>query len=212
MYVGRIVALGASAAGNAAVVYRVSSRSYGNRQAVPVPGGIAIVPKVGHEADALKSPYIAYTGLRTTERHAVVSNGTHTDIIANKLADGASMRDALSQVLVAMDFEHDSLDTPRIAAVVEPREGRGYLGVVTRRSLHVQPFELEAGHLRFLTTYEVSDTSPGKCSGGFLATTAGEACDHILTGGAFAGLSHPVSAAAAMWKDSRWDVDCANMV
>ena len=211
MYIGRIVALGATPSGKATVCYRVSSRSFANRQAVAIAGGAAIVPRPGHEADVLASPYISYTGLRTTHHHAVVSNGTHTDIIANKLSDGLNMRDALSQTLIAMDFEHDDHDTPRIAAIVEPASNRGYLGVITRDALHVRPFTLEPGRLWFVATYELCEPSLERVTDGFDATNAQMACRFILEGGVFADFSNPVSAAAAMWRDQRWETATSNI-
>ncbi len=211
MYIGRIVALGATPSGNPTVCYRVSSRSFANRQAVAIAGGVAIVPRPGYEADALASPYISYTGLRATHHHAVVSNGTHTDIIANKLSDGIGMRDALSQTLIAMDFEHDAHNTPRIAAIVEPAHGRGYLGIVTRDALHVRPFTLEPGRLWFIATYVLCEPTPDRVSDGFNAANAQAACDFILGGGIFAEFSNPVSAAAAMWRDRRWETAISNI-
>ncbi|MCH6552420.1 MAG: IMP cyclohydrolase, partial [Planctomycetes bacterium] len=44
MYVGRIVAVGRNKAGRNAVMYRVSSRSFPNRQAVDNDGTPSIVP------------------------------------------------------------------------------------------------------------------------------------------------------------------------
>ena len=51
MYIGRIVAVGKNADGKAAALYRVSSRSFPNREAVINGGNIAVVPRHGHEAD-----------------------------------------------------------------------------------------------------------------------------------------------------------------
>ena len=78
MYIGRIVAVGKNADGKAAALYRVSSRSFPNREAVINGGNIAVVPRHGHEADLHKNPYIAYNCARPAGRYMVVSNGSQT--------------------------------------------------------------------------------------------------------------------------------------
>ena len=64
MYVGRIVAIGRTPGGANLAAYRVSSRSFPNREAVQGEGRCAVVPRAGHEADVSKNPYIAYNCLR----------------------------------------------------------------------------------------------------------------------------------------------------
>ena len=73
MYVGRIVAVGKSKAGRNAALYRVSSRSFPNRQAVDLDGTIAIVPSEGSEEDVRRNPYISYNALRTAGRWVVAA-------------------------------------------------------------------------------------------------------------------------------------------
>ena len=60
MYIGRIVAVGKNADGKAAALYRVSSRSFPNREAVINGSNIAVVPRHGHEADLHKNPYTMF--------------------------------------------------------------------------------------------------------------------------------------------------------
>ena len=55
MYAGRIVAVGRTPEGANAALYRVSSRSFPNRQAVDLGGKLAIVPREGHEGDVQKN-------------------------------------------------------------------------------------------------------------------------------------------------------------
>ena len=121
MYVGRIVAIARTPTGKASGLYRVSSRSFPNREAKILENSVAVLPKAGHGDDIYENPYIAYNCIRIVDRFAVVSNGSHTDFIAEKLQDGMSMRDAVITVLHAMDFEHDALNTPRIAGIVDDR-------------------------------------------------------------------------------------------
>ncbi|MBI4300016.1 MAG: hypothetical protein HY677_02690 [Chloroflexi bacterium] len=47
MYVGRIVAIGKTAAGSNALLYRVSSRSYQDRKALLMQDLVRIVPREG---------------------------------------------------------------------------------------------------------------------------------------------------------------------
>jgi IMP cyclohydrolase len=96
MYVGRIVAVGMTRAGKAAAMYRVSSRSFPNREARLINGVVSIMPKAGFEDDLAKNPYIAYNCLRITGDIAVASNGSHTDPITEKISAGMSVRDAVA--------------------------------------------------------------------------------------------------------------------
>ena len=120
MYIGRIVAIARTKDNRGAALYRVSSRSFPNRMAKTLANAVAIVPKPGFENDIQKNPYIAYDCLRLANGYAIVTNGSQTDPIAEKIASGMAPRDALAYVMLSMDYEHDSLDTPRISAVVTP--------------------------------------------------------------------------------------------
>lgn len=211
MYIGRIVALGSNSAGTPAVLYRVSSRSFPNREAVTTAAGVSIVPKAGFERDILRNPYIAYSGLVRSQRYAVASNGSHTDIIANKLNDGLAVRDAIAQTLVAMDYEHDELDTPRIAAVMDPLERFGYLGAVSRENIFIRKFSLTPGKLWFISTYELIEPKQDQAATGFDARDAASCCAHIMAQGIFADFPNAVSAAAAIWTSGGWDVAAHNL-
>ena len=103
-------------------MYRVSSRSFPNRMAVDNAGTLAIIPRPGHEGDLQENPYIAYNALRLAGAWAIATNGSHTDPIAEKVNAGLPVKDAMTLSLLALDYEHDALDTPRIAAAV-PRNG-----------------------------------------------------------------------------------------
>ena len=111
MYVGRFVVVAPSVG-----AYRVSSRSFPNRAARATEQGTVTV---GPTEDAPESdnPYIAYNCLRLTDRGAVVGNGSHVDPIAEKLELGYPARDALAETLLALDFEKDDYDTPRVAGI-----------------------------------------------------------------------------------------------
>ncbi len=198
MYVGRIVAVGCTPAGQPAAMYRVSSRSFPNRQTVLTESSAAIVPMPGHEADIMRNPYIAYNCLRITGRTAIATNGSQTDPIAEKIASGMRVRDAFITVLQALDYEHDSYDTPRIAAAVHAGEKIGYLGIVRKDALLVQEFELAPGTAYYVCTYEHNAPGNSYSDNEFCAETADAACDYVLGQGVFAQLERPVTAACAV--------------
>ena len=198
MYVGRIVAIGRTKDGRGAALYRVSSRSFPNRQAKTLAKGIAIVPKPGFENDIQKNPYIAYNCFRTANQYAVVSNGSQTDPVAEKIQSGMSPRDALAYVMLSMDYEHDSLDTPRITGVVTPEGDKGWLAIVRKDALLIREFALEPGQAFYVSTYEKNDPSVAQIETNFTAGNAAEACDFILGGGVFADFEKPVSAVCAV--------------
>ena len=149
MYVGRIVAVGVkdnfSFGG-----YRVSSRSFPDRIAQVMDGSVFILPK--NAKDMLRNPYIAYPCIRAGENFAVVSNGSHTDVIFDKLVEGYPPKDAIATALLSMDYEKDEYSTPRIAGVVLRDEV--YLGFVGKYSLKVERFTEGTFHV---ATYEVTD-------------------------------------------------------
>ena len=197
MYVGRIVAVGRNRSGANAALYRVSSRSFPNRMAVEVEGRLAVVPRPGHEGDLHKNPYIAYNCLRIAGDLAVATNGSHTDPIAEKLALGVPPRDALASVLLALDFEKDALQTPRIAGIV-PREGDvGWLAIVRHDALVVKAVPLEAGFAWYVATYEHDDVRESQCVE-FDAAEPEAAARFAVDGGAFADLEKPVTSGAAL--------------
>jgi IMP cyclohydrolase len=197
MYVGRIVAVGRTRAGANAALYRVSSRSFPNRMAVSVDGRLAIVPRPGHEGDLHKNPYIAYNAVRIAGELAVATNGSHTDPIAEKLAMGVPPRDALASSLLALDYEKDSLNTPRIAGVV-PREGDvAWLGIVRHDALVVKAVPLAAGRAWYIATYEHDDVREAQVVD-FDAADASAAARYAVDGAGFASLEKPVTSAAAL--------------
>jgi IMP cyclohydrolase len=206
VYVGRIVAVGRTRGGRLTAMYRVSSRSFPNRMPVQIGPAVAVVPMPGSESDVRRSPYIAYNCLRLEGDHAVVSNGIHTDPIAEKLAAGMGMREALSVVLSALDFERDDYSTPRIAGVADAASGLCALATVRCDALLVQQFELEAGTALYVATYERDAPGRGLRDEGFDAATAEQACRYVLSRGVFADFDRPVLAASALQADHGFSV------
>ena len=197
MYVGRIVAVGKNNAGANAVMYRVSSRSFPNRQAVDNNGTLAIVPRPGAEGDLQKNPYIAYNALRLAGEWAIATNGTHTDPIAEKIVQGMSVRDAMAISMLALDYEKDDFDPPRVAAAVPLRGDSGWLAIVRKDGLNVKEVALEQGKAQYVATYEANDVRDHQTTD-FDAASADAAAIFVVSGGAFADLEKPVTSAAAL--------------
>jgi len=134
MYVGRFVVVGPEVG-----AYRVSSRSFPNRKLIVRDGTVTVGPT--EDAPETDNPYIAYNCLRTVERPgenvetAVLGNGSHVDPIAEKVERGYPARDALVESLLALDYEKDDYDTPRVAGTVGEES---YVGVVRSDALLVE--------------------------------------------------------------------------
>ena len=206
MYVGRIVAVAKNKAGRVVAMYRVSARSYPNREARQIGQNIAVVPREGFEADVHKNPYIAYNCLRLAGDFAVVGNGTHTDPIAEKLASGMGMRDAMVTALAGLDYEHDDYCTPRIAGIVNSKSGRSALGTVRRDALVVREYDLQMGEGLYVATYEHDTPGRSVGDGAFDVASAAEACRYVLGMGAFADLERPILAACALESEAGFTV------
>jgi len=191
MYVGRIVAVARTPDGRAVAMYR-------NRRAVTTDTAVAIVPKPGHETDVARNPYIAYNCLRVVRGCAVAANGSHTDPIAEKIAAGMPVRDALVFGLAVLDYEHDSYSTPRIAATIAAGSDTGWLGIVRHDALLVKAFTLRPGEAVHVATYKHTALDPGYRDPAFDAPDAAGACEYIISKGAFAKLERPITAAAAV--------------
>jgi len=198
MYLGRIVAIGMTPAGQAAALYRVSSRSFPNRRAVLAGERVSIIPREGCEADLAKNPYISYNCLRLAGEWAVATNGSQTDPIVEKIAQGMAPRDAITLGLLALDYEKDSLDTPRIVAVVSNRRPVGFLGIIRRDAVLVREFELEPGVVRYLSTYECNRPADENVDRGFDAADADAAAAYVVNGGVFADFTNAVTSTAAV--------------
>lgn len=206
MYLGRIVAIGMTPQGKAAAMYRVSSRSFPNREAVLVNNQISILPRAGFESDLRKNPYISYNCVRLAGEWAVATNGSQTDPIVEKIAMGFPPRDAISLGLLAMDYEKDSLDTPRIVAAVSNKRPIGYLGIIRKDALLVREFTLVPGEIRYLSTYEKNRPCDDQVATGFAAPCVNCAAQYVVDGGIFAEFTNPVTSAAALASEDGFDL------
>jgi IMP cyclohydrolase len=202
MYVGRFVVVAPTQG-----AYRVSSRSFPNRAATRRGDTVTVGPT--ENAPETDNPYIAYNAVRRTDGGVVLGNGSHVDPIAEKLSLGTPARDAAARALLALDFEKDDYDTPRIAGVVgvpgtDPTttaDGPGaVIGTVRRDALLVE----EVTEPTLVATYERDDPEP-------FAFDAGDA--EILARAAYElDFEHPVCAAGVSVGDGdagEGDIDVA---
>lgn len=197
MYLGRILSVGNNENGSY-VAYRVSSRSFPNRMAKSFEDRVAIIPKEGHEKDVFVNPYIAYNCIRIIGDVAIVSNGSHTDVIADKIAVGMNIRDAIALSLITMDYEKDDFNTPRIAGAVT-KDGEAYIGIVTHEKVIVE--KVPEGQSCYISTYEHTNPNPVK----FIAKNSKGAAEFIMNKGKFEEFTNPVTSAAAFAGDE-WEL------
>jgi IMP cyclohydrolase len=98
---------------------------------------------------------VPYNCLRVvSSRCAVVDNGTHVDPISEKLEAGMRMRDAVISVLFGIDYEHDTLNTPRIVGVVDKQSCQCTLGIIRHDELFVQEMNIGNGEAFYIATYK----------------------------------------------------------
>lgn len=207
MYIGRIVCVGKTPDGRLFGGYRVSSRSFPNRTAVVGDNKVSIVPKPGFEGDVQKNPYIAYNCVRVVldGAVAVVTNGSHTDPVAEKMASGMDARNALALASLTLDYEKDDYNTPRIGAVVDTRDDSAWLAVVRDDGLEVRRMNVGPGMYCYVATYEensIVDTQGGQHA----CTDAQSICDFVLGGGVFAQRTNPVTGVAAVSGDGAFEL------
>ncbi|MFB6077682.1 MAG: IMP cyclohydrolase [Halarchaeum sp.] len=177
MYVGRFVVVGPGIG-----AYRVSSRSFPNRQVTAREDALTVEPTP--DAPPSDNPYISYNCVREAgDGLAVVGNGSHVDPIAEKLDLGYPPRDALVTALFALDYEKDDYDTPRVAGVVGADSA--YVGTVRSDALIVE----EVDEPTLVATYEKDDPEAYALD----ATDADGAAREVYD----ADFEHAVCAAAA---------------
>ena len=152
MYVGRIVAVGRSA-GKGWVGYRVSSRSFPNREAKIESNSIFVSPL--DERDLARNPYIGYKCIRVWGDVAVVANGIHSDMILEKIQDGILPLDAIALSLVAYGYERDELYTPRLAGAV--MHNKAWLGIACKQEFRVKEYDLRDDNAFMVATYEKTE-------------------------------------------------------
>lgn len=202
MYLGRIISIGSNKNGVYAS-YRVSSRSFPNRKSVINGQKVAIIPTEGSEGDIYENPYISYNCIDIIDDICIATNGSHTDIIAGKIREGMNMKDALALSLLAMDYEKDEYNTPRIAGIINTK-CEGYIGIITQEGLEIK--KVNPNESYYVSTYE--HTSPQKVE--YNASNVKEAAEFIFDKGVFSEFTHPVTSCAAHNK-YKWEIDTKNI-
>jgi IMP cyclohydrolase len=198
MYVGRFVVVAPEVG-----AYRVSSRSFPNRRAVDRDGTVTVGPTA--DAPETDNPYISYNCVQVTDRGAVLGNGSHVDPIAEKLALGYPARDALAEPLLALDFEKDDYDTPRIAGIVGLEDDPtatgspgAFVGTVRRDALLVE----EVDEPTLIATYERDSPGSFELAADDAAGAAREVYDHEF--------EHAVCAAGVSVADDGFETAIVN--
>jgi len=188
MYIGRFVIVGRTTEGVPYLGYRVSSRSFPDRWIRVGKSAddlrATVLPKA--EAPPSENPYIAYNCLRTAATGVIVANGTHVDPIAEKVGLGFPLRDAMALSLLAMDYEKDSYNTPRITAGLDIASDALWLGFVGSDQLLVRTIAVEPGSAQLIATYECVTPTPIALPG----TSAAELCASLME----SAYEHPVAA------------------
>ncbi|WP_276255066.1 IMP cyclohydrolase [Halomontanus rarus] len=169
MYVGRFLVVGPDGG-----AYRVSSRSFPNREISAREDALTVGPTA--DAPETDNPYVAYNCVRVVEtptgETAAFGNGSHVDPIAEKLELGYPARDALATSLLALDYEKDDYDTPRIAATVGDA-GEAFVGTVREDALLVERVEEPT----LVATYEKDTPEAFEFDASDAETAAREAYD-----------------------------------
>ncbi|ELY59119.1 IMP cyclohydrolase [Natronococcus amylolyticus DSM 10524] len=170
MYVGRFVVVGPEVG-----AYRVSSRSFPNRKLTARDDALTVGPTA--DASETDNPYVSYNCLRIVEtptgETAAFGNGSHVDPIAEKLELGYPARDALAESLLALDYEKDDYDTPRIAATLG-ENGEALIGTVRKDALLVETVEEPT----LVATYEEDSPTAFELEVDGAAEAASEVYDH----------------------------------
>ncbi|QLK24604.1 IMP cyclohydrolase [Natrinema zhouii] len=194
MYVGRFVVVGPEVG-----AYRVSSRSFPNREIAARDEALTVGPT--DDAPATDNPYVSYNCLRVVEtptgETAVFGNGSHVDPIAEKLELGYPARDALAESLLALDYEKDDYDTPRIAATIGG-DSEALIGTVRKDALLVETVDEPT----LVATYEKNAPEAIDLEAGSAAAAASEVYDLEF--------EHAVCAAGVARTDSGFETAIEN--
>lgn len=189
MYTGRICAVTRATNGAVLIGYRISSRSFGQRTITVRENVGSVVPIEGSEDASAQSGYVLYNCLRHSDRSLVLGNGSHVDPLFHRIESGVPIRDAMASTLLGMDYEFDSLSTPRICIIVERNPERAWLGIVRRDGLVIEAQNLEVCKISYLTTY-IEDRP--KSTAFASITDAGSMARAMFQAAPFSTMEYPV--------------------
>lgn len=201
-YVGRVLSVAMSPSGQLVGMYRVASRSFTNREIV-VEGSSARVKLVASVGSVESSNYVEYECLSVVGNKAILSNGSHTTPIAGRIRRGDSTRDAICATLVGMDYEFDSLATPRIACVLELGSSFAWLGIVSTEQICVKRLELVPRRGFYVATYHKTEIAREQSFDDFVSEEPSDYNRFVTKEGPFAEMSHGVCALTVVG-DQKW--------
>ena len=116
-----------------------------------------------------------------------------------------SIRDALVLTSMALDYEKDDYNTPRISAVADRQTNTAWLAIVRDNGLEVRQMPLEPARYFYVATYEENTITLDQ-SGGYNAANAVDACEFIISKGIFADREKPVTAVAVVAHSGGFDL------
>ena len=169
------------------------------------------MPRSGSPDAASDSPYIDYEAVIWDECFIVVSNGTHTRPIFERLKAGNAPRDAVASVLMGLDRELTSTIPPAFMVSSSVASDSLWLGSITANSVAVVPITVTAGQMAYATTYEYPLPSSSQFDAAFDPQQAAEICRHVVKGLIFAGFDKPICAAAAVAQEGGVEVATLNV-
>src|SRR5512143_416126 len=118
-YPGRLIIIGASAAGLPVIVYAITGRSPSSqaRKLVARDGGVWVQPTDEATLQQGNVDLLVYPAVLFGKAGIAVSNGKQTADVRDRLKPGADPVAALSEALACWDYEPDApIFTPRISA------------------------------------------------------------------------------------------------
>lgn len=152
-YPGRVVAAGWDECGYPILFYAITGRSGNSRNRILVSENGTVKTRAYDESKVEDPSLIIYTAFKSIGSTMIITNGDHTDTIAEYLEQGKSLEDAIA----SRTYEPDSPSyTPRIGAVVSDdsicffiikRDGDAPLRIIWK-------YEKENGILHLIHTYE----------------------------------------------------------
>ncbi len=200
MYVGRMVGIGRTIDGQNAVLYRLSSQSYLNRQLVNQTGStVKVVPADGQDYLLDGERNIYYSAIVEVRKYFIAGNGNHTDFIAEAIENEVPVQKAIETVLATLGYEKNKEKTPRIVGVVPISGDFGWLGIVREDALIVRRIELEPRLLSYIATSRLLE--PGYFITDLGVTTALDIARGFVEGHIFEDFTDPIASAAVLCSD-----------
>lgn len=157
MYLGRAVTVGMLRDGRVGGAYCLASRSFPGRQ-ITTNGACAKVTLL-KDANHEENDFVEYPCAISLRKYLVISNGTHSELIAHYLEQGMEPMPAINLVLALMGYERDGHGTPRIVGVVDREASLSWTGIVEKEQIAVLLNQVKPGVFHTVST---NDGSEGK--------------------------------------------------